>query len=660
MSSPTGEQESQYGFETTRNEISKSQASDLSRRDSGPDLNLETATDWFGRTRIKRMVEICSIAAVLAIGLSCGAAAPRITSHPASQNVLVGQQATFSVTATGSGLEYSWWRDNTRISGADSSTYTIPATTASDDGAEIHAVVSNSGGRAFSHVASLTVSPATDVLTYHFDNARSGLNSTEFILNLENVNSATFGKVGFYGTDGPVDAQPLLVSNVLVPNGGIHNILVVATENDAVYGFDADSGAIIWQMRALELGETPAPNPVCPCPAIGINPTPVIDRTRGPHGAIYVVAASMDALGNYHQRLHALDLAQGTELFGGPMEIQASYPGTGDNSDGINVIFDPKQYRERAGLLLLNGVVYTSWASHYDLRPYTGWIIGYNASTLAQASVLNITPNGSGGAIWMAATAPAADNSGNIYFPVANGEFDETLDANGFPTLGDYGNAFLKLSTANGLHVADYFEMDNEIDENGGDLDLGSGGVMLLPDQTDGAGHVLHLAVTAGKDANIYVVNRDSMGKFSEGNVNLYQQVIGVLPGAIFAAPAYFNNTVYYCSMYSAIQTLTLSNGKLSATAAGQTPDAFAYPGATPSISANGTNNAILWAMALRGQGPGSLRAYDATTLKKLYDSDDAGARDQFNGNKFITPVIANGRVFVGTPTGVAVFGLLP
>jgi hypothetical protein len=610
---------------------------------------------------MKNPVGFSLIAGLLAVCVSCGSTPlPKISSQPASQSVVVGQRATFSVTATGSELKYVWLKGETKINGANASTYTTAATTASDNGSEFRVLVSNSGGLVISTAVSLTVNPATDVLTYHFDNARTGLNPTETTLTLENVNQATFGKVGFYGTDSWVDAQPLYASNVPIPNNGTHNVLVVPTENDTVCGFDADSGATIWQVTTLGTGETAAINPVCPaaCPAIGINPTPVIDRSRGPNGAIYIVAASMDALGNYHQRLHALDLALGTELFKGPVEIQASYPGTGDNSDGTNVVFDPKQYRERAGLLLLNGVVYTTWASHYDLRPYTGWIIGYDASTLAQASVLNVTPNGNAGAIWMSGAAPAADSSGNIYFADANGEFDETLDANGFPGQGDYGNAFLKLSTSNGLHVADYFEMDNEIDENGGDLDLGSGGAMLLPDQTDGAGHVLHLAVVAGKDSNLYVVNRDSMGKFSEGNVNLYQELDGVLPNGVYGAPAFFNNAIYYGSLAYNIQAFSLSNGKLSSTAAAQTPDGYGYPGATPSISANGTSNGILW--AIFHNDVSALRAYNAKTLSELYDSSQTGGRDYFNSSKFTTPMIANGKVFIGTRTGVVVFGLLP
>ena len=589
-----------------------------------------------------------------------------ISSQPVGQNMIAGQTATFSVTATGPPpLTYHWQKGTTPIPGATTASYTTGATTTSDNGSQFSVVVSNSGGKVTSVAATLTVSAATDVLTFHNDNARTGQNLTETVLTPSNVNSATFGKVGFYPTDGLVDAEPLYASNVPVPNNGTHNLLFAATENGTVYAFDADSGTTIWQVTTLKMGETPSQDPASPTvlPVIGVNATPVIDRAQGSNGAIYVVATSTDGSGNCHQRLHALDLALGTELFAGPVDIQATYPGTGDNSDGTSVVFDPKQYRERCALLLLNGVVYTTWASHYDLLPYTGWIIGYSASTLAQTSVLNITPNGNGGAIWMSGAGPAADSAGNIYFADANGTFDDTFDANGFPSNGDYGNAFIKLSTSHGLAVADYFEIDNEIEENGGDVDLGSGGAMVLPDLNDGSGHIVHLAVAAGKDSNLYVVNRDSMGKFSENNSNIYQELVGVLPGGVyggvFAAPAYFNNTVYYGSVLSPIRAFTITNAKLSSSPTAQTAMGFGYPGATPSISANGTSNGIVWAEAPAVLAV--LEAFDATNLNELYNSiQQTSGRDHFGGNKFITPMIANGKVFVGTPTGVAVFGLLP
>jgi len=369
-----------------------------------------------------------------------------------------------------------------------------------------------------------------------------------------------------------------------------------------------------------------------------------------------------DASGNYFQRLHALDITTGAEEFGGPQDIQATFPGTGDSSIGGKVVFDPKQYEERAGLLLVNGVVYTSWASHCDIPPYRGWVVGYNESSLAQASVLNFTPNGSEGSVWASGAGPAADANGNIYFLAANGTFDTSLDVNGFPAKGDYGNGFLKLSTSNNtLAVADYFAMFNTVAESNNDQDLGSGGALVLPDMTDSQGQIKHLAVGAGKDQNIYLVDRDHMGKFNPNdNSNIYQELSGALSGGEFAMPAYFNNTLYYGAVGDSIKAFQFSNAKLSTSLASETSNKFGYPGTTPSISATGTSNGIVW--AAENGSTAVLHAYDATDLsRELYNSNQAASsRDHFGtGNKFITPTIANGKVYVGTTNGVGVFGLL-
>jgi hypothetical protein len=594
---------------------------------------------------------------------SAGVTPPTISTQPASQTLIAGQTATFSVTAEGSSpLSYQWQKNATPIVGANSASYTTPAATTADSGALFTVEISNSADAVASQAAVLTVNPATDVLTHHNDNQRTGQNLTESILTTSNVTSAKFGKLGFLPMDGLIDNQPLYISNVAVPDNGTHNVLIAGTEHGTVYAFDPDSGATIWQVTTLKAGESPSDEPSCPgCPyEIGVNATPVVDRTQGPNGTIYVAASSKDATGNYHQRLHALDLALGTELLSGPVEIQATYPGTGDNSDGTNVIFDPMQYRERSALLLLNGVIYTTWASHIDIRPYTGWIIAYNASTLSQWGVMNVTPNGSDGAIWMSGAGPAADSSGNIYFLDGNGVFESTLNSNGFPSEGDYGNAFIKLSTAgNQLAVADYFEASDGIQQSNADLDFGSGGAMVLPDLNDGTGKAVHLALGAGKDGNLYVVNRDAMGKYDPDNNNIYQELAGGLPGGVFAMPAYFNNTVYYGPVGSTIRAFTITDAKLSSSPTVQTANWFGYPGVAPSISANGTKNAILW--VVEGGPNAVLRAYDASTLIQLYDSKQAGSRDMLDAySRFVTPTIANGKVFVQTATGVAVFGLLP
>lgn len=504
--------------------------------------------------------------------------------------------------------------------------------------------------------------PANAVVTYHNDNARTGQNLNETILTPGKVNSSGFGKLFVITTDGKVDAQPLYLPNVNTPSHGAHNILYVASEHGTVYGLDADTGSALWQLSTLLSGEKPSDTHGCSqvTPEIGVTATPVIDPSAGPHGTIYLVAMSKDGSGNYHQRLHALDVTTGAEQFGGPKEIQATFPGKGDNSSGGTVVFAPGKYEERAGLLLVNGIVYTAWTSHCDQRPYTGWVIGYDQNTLAQVSVLNVTPNGSEGAIWMAGSGPAADTSGNIYLLDANGVFDVSLDAHGFPSQGDFGNAFLKISTSNKqLAVADYFEMFNQASENGADQDLGSGGALVLPDLNDSTGKARHLAVGAGKDGNIYLVDRDAMGGFNRNSNNIYQQVSGAI-GGVFSMPAYFNNTLYYGAVGDQIKAFAISQARLATPPSSRTSHKFPYPGATPSISANGTSNAILW--AAENDDPAVLHAYDATNLAtELYNSSQAADdRDELSeGNKFIVPTVVNGKVYVGTINGVGVFGLL-
>jgi hypothetical protein len=501
---------------------------------------------------------------------------------------------------------------------------------------------------------------AQNVLTYHNNNSRSGLNSAETTLTLTNVNSASFGKLFTVPVDGLVDAEPLYLSAVPI-SGTNHNLLIVATEHDSVYAFDADNGTPLWHISTLKSGETTSDDRGCSqvTPEIGITSTPVISRPKGSNGVIYTVAMSKDSSGNYHQRLHALDATTGNELFKGPVDIMAKYPGTGDGSSGGFVIFDPAQYEERSGLLLLSGKLYLSWTSHCDIRPYTGWIMEYNPLTLAQGSVLNVTPNGNEGSIWGAGAGPAADGLGNIYFLDANGIFDNSLNSNGFPSSGDYGNAFVKLSTKNGLAVSDYFEMDNGQQESNGDVDLGSGGAILLPNMKDSSGTTWQLAAGAGKDSNLYIINRNNMGKFNSNSNNIYQELDGVLPGGIWSMPAFYEGRLYYGPVSQPILEFKFKNVKLSTSPVAQTVNAFGYPGATPSISSNGGTNGIVW--AAENTNPAVLHAYNALTLQELYNSNQAsGGRDHFGaGNKFITPMIINGKVYVGTTNGVGVFGIL-
>jgi outer membrane protein assembly factor BamB len=505
------------------------------------------------------------------------------------------------------------------------------------------------------------ISPV-DSPTFRYDVGRTGLNSRETILTHANVNEKEFGLLSIWSLDGHVDGQPLYLSRFLAA-GKVRDVVYAVTENDSVYAFDAGSGAQLWRTSLLGLKETTSGDHDCSqiTPAIGITSTPVIDRHLGPHGTMFVVGMSEDEEGNYHQRLHALDAATGAEMPGSPAEIHATYPGKGINSAAGVETFEPANYAERAGLLLLNGVVYLGWTSHCDYLPYQGWLMGYNEDTLEQTSVLNLTPNGNEGAIWMAGGGIAADEFGNIYVLDANGTFDTTLNSKGFPSQGDFGNAFLKISTTRRkLAVADYFEMYNTVTLSTDDIDLGSGGVLVLPEVKDDAGQVHHLAVGAGKDSKIYVVNRDSMGKFNPKNNNaIYQEVDGQI-GGVWSSPAYFNNTVYYAAVDDNLKAFRIANGKLSKAPVAQSSNSFGYPGATPAISAIGTRNGIVW--AVENATPAVLHAYNASTLEEIYNSTQApNDRDNFGpGNKFIAPLVINGKVYVGTTTGVAVFGLLP
>lgn len=498
---------------------------------------------------------------------------------------------------------------------------------------------------------------ATDVVTYKNDLARTGQNLTESVLTPANVNATSFGLLRFLSTDGKVDAQPLYLSGLTL-QGAAHNVLFAVTENDSVYAFDADTGAVLWQVSLLGTNETVS-EAVHGCsqvaPTIGITATPVIDRSAGAHGIMYVVAMSKSG-SSYYQRLHAIDITTGAEAANSPVDISASYPMMGGATT-----FDPSQYEERAALLLSQGLIYTSWTSHCDVAPYSGWVIAYEQATLAQKAVFNAAPNsgGAGPAIWMAGGGPAADAAGNVYLLTANGAFETTLDGNGFPAQSDFGNSFLKLQTSAGsLAVADYFSMFNTVAESNADQDLGSGGVLLLPDLTDSGGTTRHLAVGAGKDGNLYVVDRDSMGKFSPSANNIWQELQGVLGAGIWSTPAYFASALYFGPTAGALKAFTLSNAKLSA--GSQTSGTFPYPGTSPAVSANGASAGILWAH--ENSSPAVLHAYDAGDLThELYNSSQAAnGRDQFGaGNKFITPAIADGRVFVGAQNGVAVFGLL-
>jgi hypothetical protein len=508
-------------------------------------------------------------------------------------------------------------------------------------------------------------SATTDVLTYHNDTMRTGQNLTETVLTPRNVNSSTFGLLYQLAADDLVSATPVVASNVSI-NGVLHNVVYVASESDSVYAYDADTGALLKHVSVLGTGELPSDDRGCAQdgPNIGITATPVIDRSAGPNGTIFVEAMSKDSSNNYYQRLHALDLATLADRIT-PVTIQATYPGTAYGATG-QVAFVPGQYTERGALLLSHGQIVTVWAGHCDTGQYDSWIIAYNES-LTQTQVLNLTPNGNQGGIWDAAGA-AADNAGALYSLIGNGLFDVTLTNSGFPVNGDYGNAAIKLSlsSASGsLQVTDYFTMWDTTTESQDDVDLGSGSPLLLPDMADSTGTTRQLMLAVGKDTNFYLLDRHNLGKYNgnaSGSDTVYQELDGVLSAALLASPVYFNGSIYLAEIGGTLKQFALSAARLPATPTSKSSATFAFPGASPSISANGTSNAIVWAVMSNPGSAAVLHAYNPANLATEYynSTQAAGGRDAFgNGNKFITAVVAHGKVFVGTRNGVAVFGLL-
>ncbi len=515
-------------------------------------------------------------------------------------------------------------------------------------------------------IAAASVYPGT--FTYHNDNLRTGQNLSETILTPANVNSATFGKLFSYALDGLAFASPLYVTNVNIPGNGFHNVVFVETEHDSVYAFDADglTNSPLWQVSFINpaAGVTPVPSVDTGEPGditneIGITSTPVIDPTSG---TLYVVAKTKEISGsttNYVQRLHALDIATGTEKFGGPVVIQGNVPGTGVGSVGGQVPFIPLSENQRTGLLLANGVVYFGFSSHGDNPPFYGWVMGYNATNIQQQVLIyNAAPNAAEAGIWMNGDGLACDPTGNVYFITGNG----TLTAN----IGgsDYGDCFVKINPAGA--VLDYFSPSVQTTLNAGDLDLGAGGVLLLPDQSGAHPHEM---VSAGKNGTIYLVDRDNMGQFNTNADQIVESVVNIFPnnlgneGGNFCSPVYFNGNVYFSPVQESVQAFQLSNGLLSTNPTSSSSEQYNGRGGTMAISANGNSNAILWVLENTGTiTPGVLHAYDATNLgNEFYNSNQAGTRDMLDvWLKFNLPLVANGKVYVETASALSVFGNFP
>jgi hypothetical protein len=516
-------------------------------------------------------------------------------------------------------------------------------------------------------------------LTYHYDNARDGANTNEVLLTPANVNTNNFLKLFTYPVDAEVYAQPLYMANVAIAGQGAHNVVFVATENDTVYAFDADSntgtnGGLLWQTNlgtaatSVLFGTRYHHNVLNPL--IGITGTPVIDPVAG---TLYVdvLTTPVPDTTNAQHHVHALNIADGTERPYSPVLVTASVPGTGvDSSNGV-VTFNANQENSRPALTLAGGMLYVAFASFGDSDPYHGWVIGFNATNLQQVSnyVFASTPNASTnafgvnageGGLWMGGAGLCVDANTNLYFETANGSF--SANTNG----GDYGDTFVKLSTTNGLPVADYFTPMDQAADAANDNDLGSGGPCLLPDSAGSAAHP-HLMVGSGKDGNIYLVDRDNMGRYSStANVNL-QTLNGPIAGS-FGTPAYFNHWIYYQSSGDVMKAFLITNGVMSSSPVSKSTVTLGGLGYSPVISANGTSNAIAWVIdssaynntdSDTSSGPAILRAFNATNLSQELYNSSMKASDHAPGTvKYPVPTVADGKVFVAGDFGVAVYGI--
>ncbi len=607
---------------------------------------------------------------------------------PAFSTNYIGGLVTFSAVVQGTQpIRLQWQFNGTNILNANTSSLTLAGLQTNEAG-NYTLVASNALGFTNSLPAFLSVLPppnptAMNVLTYHNDNTRDGADTNEVLLTLGNVNTSTFGKLITYPTDGLIIAQPLYVAGLAIPGQGTHNTVIVATENNTVYAFDADSnagtnGGLLWQTNLgiavssfNDLFGNRGTGSFYPDidPVVGITGTPAIDPNSG---TLYVNVHSSVVSGgktNFFHTIHALNITNGTEQSYSPVIVSNAVPGTGiDNTNGI-VTFNPLQENQRPGMTLAGGMVYAAYGSYADTDPYHGWVFGFNATNLAQSAsnAFNTTPNATKaqfgvnaaeGALWMSGDGLCVDVSNNLYFVSGNGSF--SANTNG----GDYSDSFVKLSTTNGLKVADYFTPFNQSTLATDDTDLGSGGSILLPDSVGSVAHP-HLMIGCGKDGILRLVDRDNMGKFNSGNDNqIVQEVQGAISGA-WSTPAYFNNQIYYQGSGGGVmRSFLITNGVINPAPASQTSVTFSAfaTGGTPSISANGTNNGIVWNIqsdAAGSAGAAILHAFNATNLaQELYNSSQNLARDN-PGPAIImtTPTVANGKVFVGTSFELSIFG---
>lgn len=503
------------------------------------------------------------------------------------------------------------------------------------------------------------------VTTSQYNNARTGLDADEAILSLQNVNTRQFGKIASLPVDGDVYAQPLYLPNLNLPGKGVHNVLFIATEHDSIYAFDADqtSAAPLWHKSLLPAHKVAAPVPdvdvQCPfiSPEVGITSTPVIDATTG---TLYVLTRAKvwntRSDFQYIQQLHALSVTTGAEKLGGPVDITASVAGTGPGSSRGQLSFDPLRENPRSALLLANGSVYLAWASSCDVAPYHGWVMAYDARTLKQQAILNTSPDSSESGIWLSDNGPAADRLGNVYVVTGNGIFDANKKGG-----RDYGDTALKLHLQGSrLQIVDFFTPFDQKELNSTDDDLGSGGPLLLP---DGRGGTPAGLVFGGKAGVMYVADPGHMGG-AQLHADTNPQTVRLSTG-ILSAPAYWNSRLYYYTNEGTLKQFLVENGRVSPVPSHQTRAKSPFSGATPTVSAHGSANGILWLVETRAWNAGGtaavLRAYDALNVEHLlYSSEQNSGRDAAGeAVRFAIPTVANGRVYFGVKRAVEIYGLL-
>jgi hypothetical protein len=577
---------------------------------------------------------------------------PKLAAVTGSQS----QQFTATLAGGAQDLGVTWTVD--AAVGGNSTSGTVSASGLFTPGANagVHTVTATSVEDASkSATATIAVTDLAGVFTYHNDARRSGLNAKEYALGPSTLSSATFGKLFACSLDAPgyVYAQPLYVPALTMSDGHSHNVVFVATESDWVYAFDADSSSCqrLWRTRLLKAGETTVPAEDTGevgdlMPEIGVTSTPVIDSLTN---TLYVCAKAKDSAANYHHRLYALDLVSGALKLGSPVEITAAS-------------FGPLYHLQRPALLLHDGVIFVAFGSHGDRDPYHGWVMGYDASTLAKKFAWSSTdPRGDDGegAIWMAGNGPSVDADGNVYIETANGAFDADTGGN------NYSNSVVKLSSSGS--VLDFFTPSTQAILNANDIDLGSSGPIVLPDSFGSMAHP-HLLLATGKTGVMYLLDRDNLGKYNSSIDKSVQEVIvrsNVTQsiGGIFGQPGIFRGSLYVATVDGPMEQFVVANGVIVTPVRSQTANTFTQRGTTPSVSANGTTNGVVWALEIGAYptGPAVLYAYDATNLaNKLYASPTSGSGTAGTAVKFTVPTIANGKVYVGGQGSLAVFGLLP